>query len=48
MYTPLDLCYLMRIVALWKNEETIASIVHILHTEGWKMMKKTIRRYKKD
>ena len=47
MYTPLDLYFLPRIVALWRSGENIASIVHILNTEERKTTQQTIRRCKK-
>ena len=47
MYTPLDLYFLTRIVALWRSGENIASIDRILHTEERKTMEQTIRRCKK-
>ena len=47
MYTPLDLYFLPRNVALWRSGENIASIVRILHTEERKTTQQTIRRCKK-
>ena len=49
MYTPLDLYFLPRIVALWGSGENIASAstVRILHTEERKTMQQTSRRCKK-
>jgi len=47
MYTPLDLYFLMRIFALWRSGENIASIDRILHAEERKTMQQTIRRCKK-
>ena len=38
MYTPLDLYFLMCIVALWRSGENIASIDRILHTKEHKTM----------
>ena len=41
MYTPLDLYFLPRIVALWRSGENIASI---LHTEERKTTQQTIEQ----
>ena len=46
MYTPPDLYFLTRIVALWKSRESIASIDHTLHMEERKRMRQTFRRCK--
>ena len=46
MYTPLDLYFLTRIVALWRSGE-IASIARILHTGERKTTQQTSRCKKK-
>ena len=44
MYTTLNLYFLKHIIALWRSEENIASIVCTPHTEGRKTTQQTFRR----
>ena len=45
MSAPLDPYFRRRVIALWKGGENVSSIVRILHTEGWKTTRKTIRKW---